>query len=737
MVLRLRTMPLSAGPVCRVPTRRIVFPARSARAEEDSRSMSSSIRRATRFSPSELGRALRAAESRRRPSVLFVGDGASERIVEIRPGQIRVLARGARTLPDLASHLLSRQLLDVESLERAMHLARADGQSLENVLVRQDLLSQEQLARVLFERANEALFDLAFFTDADLIASESPDPETTSALRALPGVSCDLLELAAELDQWAERWSRWRSLFHSDRSRIALRESELAAIESYEGPCEEWIDLCRDPATLRDLWLASRWSLSPFLEGLVELSSLGWLNVTPPPKDQRSLSERVAELEANRECFLGSEIVRERLANLYLQSNRAERAAEEWIDLARADVARGDHELAAARATRVIELRPENLEALEIAVRAWIARGETRRAVALAGAHARRLIAIGRADDALAVSRKLHGVAGGESESSQIEAEAIRSGARATGGSSRRFIANPWIEGGGASLSPPYDESKVVRRASSLVASFEASEIAPPPRDHFPVRENESFRAPLRSVEAPRPRAVARVALLGSLAVAFGAVLVLTCAWVFLPRHSRAAADSGENAVAVGTTVGPVDEAWPSVPHDDRPRRVLDEDLVAHFSEGGDCEIRERWSDDVLLTLEGAPEARWAIGHRGHLIARWQPGAAPVLWAPRSANPEPVRLGWVLPSDTAAVAVDARAIAVRRGAHTILYGHDGKPREGGSLRLWTEGVFVGATLLLQRPASSPEETSTLWAAETQPLRVLWIGEIHDGVASIR
>ncbi len=691
------------------------------------------------------------------PLDFLVGDGESEHLFRFTEHGVRMLASGLRSPPDLPSYLLANRLIDVESLERALSEARAGNGSFRAVLIRENLLSREQFNDASGLIVRDSLHELVFWREAEYRVSRGSPTVVEDALRKAPEACVDVASLATEAADWVRRWSRWRTLLHSDRAVIGLQRSEIAAIDAYEGHLEETVDLCREPSELRALWQDSSLALPELCEQLAELETLGWLQIAPPAAEpkQKPAGECIATLEASLERFHGKDLVRERLARLYLRDQRPDDAAREWMVLARGDVQRGDRERAIDRMKRVLELFPAHLEALEVIVRAYVSMGEEKRAVAVAAGHVRVLLEKGLVEEAESVTRKLHSLPGGQSEATALEAEVVRHGGRPRLGSSRRVVADSTAEplmcsaGGTTTVEEPVGArpDERTRGASFRVASLNES-------GHIrPVAASVAGEASQRRSRFALPRvrplfllaACAVIAVAGSLALLYSSVQ-RTVGQPGLFGSAAAHAD-GENPDA-GTTDGdgstvpetpqPSDvDSTVSFDEDDGwTRRVVRDDRVIAISDDGALELRDRWSDKVLFRVPAEDDCRWAIGYQGQEVLQWWPGRRPVLWNPPSQKVR--KLSWSLPADTAAVAmIDSRRLALRQGSHTILYGSAGKPTDGARLPLWTEGVLAGDLLLLQKPAVSAEDPALMWGVQIAPLRVLWKCSFESGAAMVR
>ena len=684
-------------------------------------------------------RFFREAVSAGRELTLHLSDGLGERIIGVRGKTVRLASRGERALLELPQYLVRQHLLDVESLEQALAESRGGNASFRTVLLKKSLLSREQYVEVMRRLTLHNLQDLAFWRDtlAVVYPDRAPRP-IEEILTTVPEAPMDPEVFVDELQTWYEQWGRFKTRVISDRAMFSIRQSELEAIDSHEGPFEETLELCREPIQLRDLWADSRLEWGPLCEQLGELLNMGWLQVAPP-EPPGEVSEFIVQLENNLQRFLGPDLVRDRLARAYAQSHRLQDAAAEWFTLARQEIQRGLDDQAQERCLRILEWDPTHLDALEVVVRAYTSCGQDQRGVAVAASHARLLLEMGNTEDAKKVVRKLHALNGSEDEVRALERELRGEGTSALGGaSSRRLPARPVTASIAVSDSARMRRealSMSTRKASSLAAHIEQDLGEPEPHDTRP------------SSPVAAPPGQSNLLTRAAIVVLASACLVLAYLQ-FSARENRAEAEPqrvSESVEAVKRVEAPVVEpaAAPAPTErlvDGRPLwrendRAIDQDRVARFEEDGSLSVRDRWTDRRLFQLAGHVGVHWSISHLGKVFASWEPGRPLHVYDAEGRSLK--LLEWPIPVDTVAVLVDKRFVVLRRGSHSIFHSWEGKPLGGGTLPLWTEGVAVDDRLLLQKLGASRDSFDELWSVRIDPLEVLWSCQFERGPAMFR
>jgi len=184
-----------------------------------------------------------------------------------------------------------------------------------------------------------------------------------------------------------------------------------------------------------------------------------------------------------------------------------------------------------------------------------------------------------------------------------------------------------------------------------------------------------------------------------------------------------------------GAAVGPSISASTPRTNDEKTRRVINDKVVATYATSEPLVLRSRSKDQKLYELPARPEEHWSIGYRGKVICQWRPGGHPRIFRPPSTKPEVLR--WEIPPDTVAVAVGLNELALRRGTHTIFYPYYGKATGGGEAPLWTEGIYMGKTLFLQRPALTVDDRPEVWCLRYPDLELLWTCKLEDDAAVFR
>jgi hypothetical protein len=193
-------------------------------------------------------------------------------------------------------------------------------------------------------------------------------------------------QLREDVVGWIKLWSIHKLTLHGDQTRLTLKDAGRDAARSAAGTTAKILAALLEPVTLRQLWRGSDIELPELCEHLSRFVERKWVAAGTLHRDPAaaSLEASIAMLETNLKRMIGKDLVREKLAELYVRARQPEKACEQYQALADETAGRGDWRAAGEYLTALVGLQPGNLAALSQAVGILRQHGENEEAGALA-----------------------------------------------------------------------------------------------------------------------------------------------------------------------------------------------------------------------------------------------------------------------------------------------------------------------------------------------------------------
>ena len=309
---------------------------------------------------------------------IHIGDGANERVIYFVQGGVRLLSVGDRKGPDIADVLLETKRVDVDQLHQILEKVRCGHGNLKQSLNDKGILPRDEYDKINRKLIYDEIFDLVFWDEAFYKTyPKSPPKQIFSQDRQALTGTVDFIDLSKATQRWLGTWARHKRTFRSDLATIVLTPQGKKALQSEVISARELLEFCEGGPTLRTIRRLTVRSLPEVCKHLAGFAEKQWVNIVPPADhNRRDRAQTIADLEEALPKVIDKDIVREKLAHLYVIQKQPDRACMYLEPLAEDAQARGDVEAACEHWKRIIYLDPKRKVAFKKLVEAYFQIGK-------------------------------------------------------------------------------------------------------------------------------------------------------------------------------------------------------------------------------------------------------------------------------------------------------------------------------------------------------------------------
>ncbi|HUP61950.1 MAG TPA: DUF4388 domain-containing protein [Thermoanaerobaculia bacterium] len=189
----------------------------------------------------------------------------------------------------LGQFLMSHGYLSEAELTKAMEVQRQSGILLGRILVMIDVISEEDLQRLMRRKAEEEIYDIFLWTDGDFYFIDDELPQ----MEMIP-LQVDVTGIIMEGTRRVDEWSRIRETVpHQGVIPVLKREPDYADLEEVEEPIVRAIDGKR---SIADIVLESRSSEFVVSSTVAALVRHGFASLEDPTSQKmRAITEEMLE----------------------------------------------------------------------------------------------------------------------------------------------------------------------------------------------------------------------------------------------------------------------------------------------------------------------------------------------------------------------------------------------------------------------------------------------------------
>jgi len=679
---------------------------------------------------------------------LHVSDGFSERIVYFVNGTVSIVSHGIRRGPDILDLLYQQGKLFEDDPPQIIEESRTTNLSIQDVLLRRQVVTQEECDEMSRKLIYREIFDLVFWDDSLFIGcSAPPAPEFFQSGRFLISARLDFNQLCDDTVDWTKKWLLYRNVLYGDSSQLTLKNYRGSKELEEDDSSKEILHACENGTTLQQLWRTMEMELPELCSRVIQLVEKGFILVTPDTR----IGSSIEEMEKNLPNVINREMAWRRLVVLCRKAGMNDKACSYLQLIADETEARGDWRGAYEHLQQILSLRREDMKALRKFVNVSLNLGMKRKAIKLTLQAAESLFNKEKRKELQEAAEIMRSIPKTEFLTREIYADlSILKGNREKALGEYRSLAAQYEEMGEperalkaaskAAACDPKNEG-LKRRIANMKQRFSDLEG---PAGKKPAEISKSSRA----LSAPNLLIYIAVTILS-------AIILLGMYTIFSFRKQPASAETPEagNIPTEGVSDPDGQGGQPEEEKGDvkkggapenrlvlPPRNIGKREICAlhgthqlvtwkigrwkslRFGDSCDLTIVDCEKRGVVLKLEGKKGHRWAIGSGGDRFCSWKPGRKAIIYMDQTPVRK-VETSWIIPFGTKALALGTDSIAIRQGKTTSIHRMDGALTGSRELPLWEEGVIARNFLIIACPMEKNVQWRNLWLVNASTLQM--------------